>query len=147
MLHVTLYNNENSGEVLNKKLTKIADKTVSQYNDMAIETPILVLSDLDAETLSGLNYVYVEEFGRYYDCVPILLNEGMYQLNCDVDPLMSFKDGILKLDAIVNKNQYESNMYYDDGSFKTEARENIQLINFSGGFNDTGRFILIAAGG
>lgn len=147
MLHITLYNNENSGEVLDKRLIKISDKEVSQYNDMAIETPILILSDLEADTLSQLNYVYIEEFDRYYDCVPILLNEGMYQLTCEVDPLMSFKDEILKLDAIVNKNQYESNMYYDDGSFKTESRENIQIVNFSAGFNDTGRFILIAAGG
>lgn len=147
MLHIILYNNESSGEVLDKRLTKISEKEVSQYNDMAIETPILILSDLDADTLSQLNYVYIEEFGRYYDCVPILLNEGMCQLTCEVEPLMSFKDKILKLDAIVNKNQYESNMYYDDGSFKTESRENIQIVNFSAGFNDTGRFILIAAGG
>ena len=147
MLHITLYNNENSGEVMHKKLNKIADREVAQYNDMAIETPILILSGLDADTLSQLNYVYIDEFDRYYDCLPILLSDGNYQLTCEVDPLMSFKDEILKLDAIVNKNQYESNMYYDDGSFKTESRENIQVVNFSGGFNDTGRFILIAAGG
>lgn len=147
MLHVTLYNNENSGEVMHKRLNKIADRDVSQYNDMAIETPILILSGLDAEILSGLNYVYIEEFDRYYDCLPILLSDGNFQLTCEVDPLMSFADDILLLDAIVDKNQYESNMYYDDGSFITESRENIQLLNFSGGFNDTGRFILIAAGG
>ena len=147
MLHVTLYNNENSGEVMHKRLNKIADREVSQYNDMAIETPILILSGLDADVLSQLNYVYIEEFERYYDCLPILLSDGNFQLTCEVDPLMSFADDILLLDAIVDKNQYESNMYYDDGSFITESRENIQLLNFSGGFNDTGRFILIAAGG
>lgn len=147
MLHITLYNNENSGEVMHKKLNKIADREVAQYNDMAIETPILILSGIDADTLSQLNYVYIEEFDRYYDCLPILLSDGNYQLTCEVDPLMSFSDDILRLDAIVNKNQYESNMYYDDGSFKTESRENIQVVNFSSGFNDTGRFILIAAGG
>lgn len=147
MLHVTLYNNENSGEVMHKRLNKIAERDVSQYNDMAIETPILILSGLDADILSQLNYVYIEEFDRYYDCLPILLSDGNFQLTCEVDPLMSFADDILLLDAIVDKNQYDSNMYYDDGSFITESRENIQLLNFSGGFNDTGRFILIAAGG
>lgn len=147
MLHVTLYNNENSGEVMHKRLNKIADREISQYNDMAIETPILILSGLDADILSQLNYVYIEEFDRYYDCLPILLSDGNFQLTCEIDPLMSFADDILLLDAIVDKNQYESNMYYDDGSFITESRENVQVLNFSAGFNDSGRFILIAAGG
>lgn len=147
MLHITLYNNENSGEVLDKRLIKIADKEVSQYNDMAIETPILILSDLEADTLSQLNYVYIEEFDRYYDCVPILLNEGMYQLTCEVDPLMSFKNEILNLNVIVDKNEYEVNPYIDDGSYMVEERQRVETIEFPLGFNDYGSHILITAGG
>ena len=147
MLHAILYNNASSGEVLKKDLSKIADKTIVQYDTMAIESPTLILSGEDAGDLRQLNYLYINEFDRFYDCVPVLLHDGNYQLNCVVDPLMSFADEILTLEAIVDKNQYDSNMYLNDGSFITESRENIEIVNFSQGFDDSGRFILIAAGG
>lgn len=147
MLHIILYNNNSSGEVLNKNLTQIAVKEVSQYTAMAIESPVLILSGESINVLDNVNYVYIEEFARFYNAVPIALSDGNYQLNCEVDVLMSHKSKLLELEVIVDKNQYESNMYLDDGSFITESRENIQIINYSGGFNDYGTHILIAAGG
>ena len=147
MLHVTLYNNKSSGEVLHKDLSEIATKNISQYDAMAIETPQLILSGATAETLKDLNYLYIEEFGRYYNCVPVLLNDGNYALNCEVDPLMSFADDILNLNVIVNKNEYEINPYIDDGSYLVEERQKIEVLTFPYGFNDSGSHILITAGG
>lgn len=137
MLHAILYNNASSGEVLKKDLSKIAEKTIVQYDAMAIESPTLILSGEDAGDLRQLNYLYINEFDRFYDCTPILLHDGNYQLNCVVDPLMSFADEILTLEAIVDKNQYDSNMYLNDGSFITESRENIEIVNFTQGFSDS----------
>ena len=147
MLHVILYNNKSSGEVLHKDLSEISNKIISQYDAMAIESPQLILSGETAETLSGLNYLYIEEFGRYYDCVPVLLNDSNYALNCEVDPLMSFADKILNLNVIVDKNEYEINPYIDDGSYLVEERQKIETISFPYGFNDSGSHILITAGG
>lgn len=147
MIHAILYNNSSSPETLKKRLEEIASKDISQYDVLDIEEPTLLLSDQDISDLKDCNYLYIEELGRFYYCVPTLLSDGMYQLTCNVDPLMSFSDDILLLEAVVDKQQYDNNMYYDDGSFITESRENIQVVNFSAGFNDSGRYILIACGG
>lgn len=147
MIHAILYNNSSSPETLKKRLDEIASKDISQYDVLDIEEPTLLLSGQDIDDLKDCNYLYIEELERFYYCVPTLLSDGMYQLTCSVDPLMSFSDDILLLEAVVDKQQYDNNMYYDDGSFITESRENIQVVNFSDGFNDSGRYILIACGG
>ena len=147
MLHVILYNNKSSGEVLKKDLDTIAEKAIAQYDIMTVENPQLVVSGEDVDDVRQTNYVYIDELKRYYYCVPVLLNDSNYALNCEVDPLMSFDDEILNLNVIVDKNEYEVNPYIDDGSYLVEERQKIETIGFPLGFNDYGSHILITAGG
>lgn len=111
----------------------------------------VVLIERDISQLSGIyNYVYIPEFHRYY-----FINEmqsyrnDFVLLSLTVDVLFSFKNQILDNVAIVDKAQQEefSNIYYDDGSFITEARDFYTIKTFDNGFNDDGEFILITAGG
>lgn len=147
MLNVTLYNNKSSSEVLYKSLDTIANKAISQYDIMSVESPQLILSGSSVEDVGNINYLYIEELGRYYNCVPVLLSDGNYALNCEVDPLTSFRDEILNLNVIVDKNEYEVNPYIDDGSYMVEERQRIETLDFPLGFNDYGTHILITAGG
>ena len=146
-MRVILYDNHSSEEVVNKNLTQIADINYDAYNDLDIERPILIFSDMPISDIDKCNYCYIEEFGRYYFCTPTLNNNGIYTLMCDIDPLMSFAVDILNLKVIVDKNEYDINPYLNDGSYITEEREKVEVLNFAQGFNDTGRYILIAAGG
>lgn len=147
MLNITLYNNKSSGEVLNKNLEIIDHRSISQYDIMSVENPQLILSGDDVDVVQQTNYVYIDDLKRYYNCVPVLLNDSNYALNCDVDPLMSFADEILNLNVIVDKNEYEVNPYIDDGSYMVEERQRIETLDFPLGFNDYGSHILITAGG
>lgn len=147
MLHAILYNNKSSGEVLNKDLDTIAEKTIAQYDIMTVENPQLIMSGEDVDDVRQTNYVYISELKRFYDCVPVLLNDSNYALNCEVDPLMSFSNEILNLNVIVDKNEYEVNPYIDDGSYLVEERQKIETLEFPLGFNDYGSHILITAGG
>ena len=147
MLNITLYNNKSSGEVLNKNLEIIDHRSISQYDIMSVENPQLILSGDDVDIVQQTNYVYIDDLKRYYNCVPVLLNDSNYALNCDVDPLMSFADEILSLNVIVDKNEYEVNPYIDDGSYMVEERQRVETIEFPLGFNDYGSHILITAGG
>lgn len=147
MLNITLYNNKSSGEVLNKNLEIIDHRSISQYDIMSVENPQLILSGDDVDVVQQTNYVYIDDLKRYYNCVPVLLNDSNYALNCDVDPLMSFADEILNLNVIVDKNEYEVNPYIDDGSYMVEERQRVETIQFPLGFNDYGSHILITAGG
>ena len=53
------------------------------------------------------------------------------------------------MNCIINKQQSatHSNMFLDDGSFVMENKEFNSVINFPNGFNETGEYILITAGG
>lgn len=66
-----------------------------------------------------------------------------------VDVLMSYKEQIKQLPVIINKQQdiKNSNLYLNDGSYVIDSRSYNTILNFSGGFNDEGKFILITAGG
>lgn len=147
MLHVILYNNKSSGEVMKKDLDAIAEKAIAQYDIMSVENPQLIVSGQDVDDVRKTNYLYINELHRYYNCVPVLLNDSNYALNCEVDPLMSFSEDILNLNVIVDKNEYEVNPYIDDGSYLVEERQRVETIEYPLGFNDYGSHILITAGG
>ena len=61
--------------------------------------------------------------------------------------LESFKDDIKSLTAIINKQETIADKFIDDGSWIVENKDFLQSYNFSNGFNDSGEFILITAGG
>lgn len=100
--------------------------------------------------LYGYNYMYIEEFKRYYfinDITNIARNR--WQITADVDVLFSFCDEILQSSAIIEKieNQNTANMYLDDGSFVMDTRKYNEIKEFPSGLNENGSYILICAGG
>lgn len=147
-MNVILYDNCSSDEMLNKTLHEITTLSdITPYNDMDLIAPVLLLSDMSISDIDKCNYCYIEEFERFYFCTPTLGNNGLYTLVCNIDPLTSFVNEILDLNVIVDKNEYDINPYLNDGSYIVEEREKVEVLNFSSGFNDSGRYILITAGG
>lgn len=56
------------------------------------------------------NYVRIPELKRYYFVNDItIINANLYELDLEVDPLMSYKDAILGLTAFVDRNEFLSN--------------------------------------
>ena len=70
--------------------------------------------DVDAyvsDNIFNVNYIYIEEFKRYYYVNNIdIVSNKIFRFNCSVDTLMSHKEDILNLDALVSRNEYT----YDD---------------------------------
>ena len=94
------------------------------------------------------NYCFIPKFNRYYfidEIIPITGDRSI--IKCKVDVLESFKDDIKSLTAIINKQETISDKFIDDGSWIVENKDFLQSYNFSNGFNDSGEFILITAGG
>ena len=127
-----------------KYLTQIEAGTITIKEDCSLTEPVIYIKT--SNDIKNVNYMKMGDF-YYYVRVELMPGGSMHRIIGKRDVLTSFKDEILKINAIVDKNQYESNMYLNDGSFITEARENIEIVNFSSGFSDSGSFILIAAGG
>lgn len=134
---------------INKDVSIIDDVSATIKGALSVENPVLILQ-YKSDIQSKVNYVYIPEYNRYYFVTDIInLTGGRYELHCKVDVLMSFKDYILNLSCIVDKQSSKdnANMYLDDGSFVVQSKEFVDTINFPRGFNDNGEFILITAGG
>lgn len=62
----------------------------------------------DDITFADVNYIYIEEFKRYYFVNDIqIMSTSLYALICEIDVLMSFKEQFLPLDAFVTRNEFD----------------------------------------
>lgn len=149
-MQIVLYKNPSENNTIGKRLTTV--QTVSNAiikGNMSIETPVIILQFKNG-VKTNFNYVHIPEFNRYYFVNDIIdLTGGRIEVHCKVDVLESFKTTIKELECIIDKQQdtNKSNMYYNDGSFVNLTKEFIYTKNFATGFNATGEFILITAGG
>lgn len=85
-------------------LDKTADLTDQVLHSGTVRGPIDVCRPeiLIDGTVTGKNYAYIPDFGRYYFIDPDIRVErtGLTLLQLRVDPLMSFKSGIKDLPAL-----------------------------------------------
>ena len=90
-MELQIYNNNSNTNVLNKNITLVSTLDFSLKNDNSILQPVLILKNY-----SSGNYCYIEKFKRYYYITDIkLLTGGLYQLQLEVDVLMTYKDIIM----------------------------------------------------
>lgn len=99
--------------------------------------------------ISRFNYCFIEDFKRYYYITDIvMLRSGLWLVKLRVDVLYTYSQQIKNNSAIVDK-QYQNTgnaKYFNDGSYKNTVKTATEIINFSGGFNDTGELILMVIG-
>ena len=144
-----LYKNTSDNRVISKNITLIKEVSIELKSNVDFISPTIFLQTFNG--CEDVNYLYIEEFKRYYFVNNINhLTGGRISLNCSVDVLMSNKNDILSLSCIIDKQENISSnfsdKYIDDGSFVTECRTFNSIINFPNGFNDNAEFILITAG-
>ena len=147
-MNVTLYKTKDANNKLIKTLELLATAQAQPYDNISIVNPVLLLSDLSIATLAEANYLYIEDFGRYYfiDSVE-LLNNGLYMITASIDVLMSYYEQLKEVRVILSRQQNAYNEYLADGTFIADSRTFTEAINFSNGFNDDGEYILVTAGG
>lgn len=148
-MDVKLCNNASEANIINKTVTVLDTRTCTVKGPLSVETPILLL-DYDGNDASAVNYMIIPELNRCYFVTDVIkLTGSRYEVHGKTDVLESFKDQILQLSAIIDKQQHISNvnMFLDDGSFMMENKEFNTVINFPSGFNSAGEYILITAGG
>lgn len=102
-----------------------------------------------ADNISGYNYCYIPEFGRYYyitDIVSERTNIWEVSMRCDV--LMSYKDEIQNLNVILNNTQKTGlNNYLASNNWVNLVKTKTDIKAFPSGLSEQGEFILITAGG
>lgn len=148
-MDVRLINTPDEQNVIGKAKTLIDTAQCTIKGNISYENPILLLA-YDGNVSEQINYMEIPELNRCYFITDLInLTGGRYEVHGKVDVLESFKDAVLGLSAIIDKQEGTTlvSKYIDDGSFVCENKEFNTLLNFPNGFNSEGEYILITAGG
>ena len=97
--------------------------------------------------LSNVNYCYIERYGRYYFVDRIIaVNNGLWELVCRCDVLMSYRLQILKLKGTVNRGERIYNGYLNDPEYKSYSYTETIVRKFPDSFEGTDALILLTVG-
>lgn len=146
-MDIQLCVNSSENNAIGKKVSVIDAVSCSVKDAMSFEKPIILLQY--SGNMGNVNYVNIPKFSRYYFVTDIIpMTGGRYELHCNVDVLESYKNQILNLMCIIDKqeNANKANLYIDS-DYVTLANSFNEAKTFPSGFNDNGDFILICAGG
>lgn len=124
-----LYRNtaENNRVDKTSYLTEVISIDGKLRDASSVLTPTIQMEfsdDVGIQDFVGFNYAYIPDFGRYYfvqDVTVIRTNIMVVQLI--VDPLMSFKTGILALSAYIERNENEYSDTLVDDAVPLERRK------------------------
>lgn len=149
-MQVILYNNSSDRNDINKNISQIATldnvHPVDAFNTM---NPALKIGSVDYSTLQNANYAYIPDYSRYYYIQPMIItNNKVCLLPLAEDVLMSFKDEILSLTALVGRQENNYNLYLPDPEFKVYANTDKKTLAFNKRpFTKTPNFLLTVSGG
>ena len=141
MANITLdlYRTPSDERMVRKTLNdKFSFDKINLKQDCSITHPIFVLgktSSTEAMDTVGwwrkFNYCYCENFERYYYIRNIVFQKtGLIEIQCEVDPLMSFKDDILNTTQLVTRQEYKQQRYIPDSSLPIHAAVKTQITTF-----------------
>lgn len=145
-MEVQFFYNQSDDRVINKTLIIGETFDGSPRDEVSIMNPVI---RFESDGILRYNYAYIPEYQRYYSIVDrTIYRDGIWDVTFAVDVLMSFRNDIMSLNVIVDKQSMEANgdEFIDDGSLVTENVMFQTVYNFPDGFNDTGEYILITAG-
>ena len=137
---INLYNMTTALNRVDK--TKYMTPTVSVSGTMRNATSILSPSfNIKISNQSDVmmsNYCYIPILKRYYFITDIVaVNNDIYQINLSCDVLMSFKNDILKQQAVIARQENDYNVDLDDPLLKTEKELTYTIQDVSGSELDT----------
>ena len=146
-MEVQFFYNKSDARVINKNLI-VGETFEGQARDeVNVMSPIILFEK--KKNILKYNYAYIPEFQRYYSITSRnAFREGLWEVQFSVDVLMSFRNDIINLQVIVDKQslRYNGNEYIDDGSLVAENVMFQRVYNYPEGFNEDPEIILITAG-
>ena len=112
-----------------------------------IINPVFIVSTMTAAEIMASNYVEAPELGgrKYFIRDIVSVRNEVYEVQCHIDVLSTYKDAILQQEAVVHRQENAWNLYLDDGIFKTYQNPHIVTKAFPSGFT-TQNFVLAVAG-
>ena len=144
---ISLFKTASENNRVVKVLTDEKQLSGELRNQTSVLNPTIRIESSD--NISGYNYCYISEFGRYYyitDIVSVRTNCWVVSLRCDV--LMSYKNEIQSMNVILNNTQETGlSNYLASPNWVNLVKTKTDIKVFPSGLSEQGEFILITAGG
>ena len=93
------------------------------------------------------NMMLIPEFGdRYYFICWKNINNNLWEAYTkEIDVLYTYRNKILGLNAVIDKQEFRTNKLIDDGSYVSQVDTFPEVLEFTDGFDATENYILITA--
>lgn len=144
-MNLNLFQNNSDKNVMWKQLTPKAQLTGTLREGCSVIDPVIKVQGISASDIPYINYCEIVEFGRYYYIKDIVCVGKLYELHCHIDVLMTYKDQVKSIPAVIARQETVNNVMLTDGLLKTYADPHIEIRRASGGFTDF-QYIFCVAG-
>ena len=146
-MQIILYNNLSEENVLNKTLTNEVIINGALRDATSVKNPVITIEY--PGTITGFNYCYIPDFGRYYYISDIsAVRYGLWALTMRVDVLMSFKDDINNAQIIIDHStDTMTSNYLSSPVWQELVKDKTDILTFPNGLSESGGYVLITAGG
>lgn len=142
---IILYNNSSAPNFVNKSITEVDRITGVLRNPASVTDPVITI---ERDNPTGFNYVQIPEYGRYYYVTGIsMTNNMLLSLALHVDVLMTYRDSIRDMNAIIRRQENKFNLYLDDGIFKAYQNTKHKIIKLPYGFTEYSYVLALAGNG
>lgn len=147
-MRLLTYKNLSGNDVVSKKLTLLNEyEEIFLKEDCDMLNPIFEISQDELENSQDINYVYVPKFARYYFAHVKAKTGGIFEIQCEVDVLRSFRSDIRESTQLVTRQEKKISPYLVDNLRILNANSEVILENFGQKISDNDRFIIGIVGG
>lgn len=146
---IDFFVNESENNAINKKLTKIGSLSGTAREELEFtKNPTLLIQNVNDFNLLNSNYVFIEEFNRYYFVTNFkFVRNDLIELTVRIDVLMSFKNEILNLNVIAERSENLFSSYFVDNQKMAYNFPMVLTKKFSNGFDKLNYYLTVASGG
>ena len=145
-MQIILYKNSSEPNTINKTITNPLTLSGALREESSIYNPKFRICS--NSNLAQYNYCYIPEFARYYFISEIVIERnGVWNISAKCDVLESFKNNILGIECVIERQENDFNLYFSDPEWKVYETQQIVTRDFPEGFDNIGTFYLTASGG
>lgn len=148
-MEFTLCYTDSPNNMLDKNYTVIDGFSGTMRAAISALRPVIDVEIGDAtSSVMNANYAYIQTFDRFYFIRnKTALNNGLWRFELETDVLMSFQQEIGQLEAVVERQTNNYDMYLPDPKIPVDCRKAISYRKFPSSPFGLPYLTLIALGG
>ena len=144
-LTMTMYKTKSPNNALAKTCTDAIAYPFVLKDDTSVVDPVLIVNT--TTNISKYNYLYIDEFDRYYFIRDIVsVRNNVYEIHAHVDVLMSYQSEIKTMQGTMARSATVYNTYVDD-IIPKKTRPLVTTRAFSTSFNKNDASIVLVVAG